>query len=331
MNVPVVWHESYEVDIGPHVFPTAKYRLVRDRLIAEGTIREADIVRPDPARDEDVALIHTAAYLQQIQTETLSAEQQLILEVPFSPALREAAWRCAGGSALTGRLALERGVAVHLGGGFHHAFPDHGEGFCLINDVAIAIRMLQRDRLIHRALVIDCDVHHGNGTAAIFTADPDVFTFSMHQEHNYPARKPPSDLDIGLEDGTGDDEYRQLLGRHLPEVVTRHVPELAFYLAGADPYREDQLGGLALTREGLRARDELVFELLGRAGIAVAVVLAGGYARRPEDTIGIHCATVRAAKDAAGGVNRSPDAHSFRSATRPPSAVAQKTNIHPHA
>ena len=296
--LPVIWHEAYEVDIGPHVFPTAKYRLVRDRLIAEGTIRPEDVVRPGPALDEDVALIHTAEYLHKIQTGTLSYAEQLTLEVPFSPALREASWLCAGGSSLAGRLALERGTAVHLGGGFHHAFPDHGEGFCLINDVAIAIRVLMRDGAIRRALVIDCDVHHGNGTAAIFAADPDVFTFSMHQEHNYPAAKPPSDLDLGLEDGTGDEEYHDLLGRHLPEIVERHCPELAFYLAGADPYREDQLGGLALTRDGLRARDELVFDLLGRAGVPVAVALAGGYARRPADTIEIHCATVRAAKRA---------------------------------
>jgi len=300
MPLPIVWHESYEVDIGPHVFPTAKYRLVRDRLIAEGTIRPADVVQPKPATDADVALIHTAEYLAKMKTGALTLEDQLILEVPFSPALREAAWRCAGGSALAGRLARERGVAVHLGGGFHHAFPDHGEGFCLINDVAIAIRMLQRDGVMRRALVIDCDLHHGNGTAAIFAADSDVVTFSMHQEHNYPAWKPPSDLDLGLEDGTGDRAYLDLLGRHLPVIVARHAPELAFYLAGADPYADDQLGGLALTREGLRARDDLVFELLGRAGVPVAVTLAGGYARNPDDTVEIHCATVRAAKRALG-------------------------------
>ncbi|MGH7645291.1 MAG: histone deacetylase family protein, partial [Gemmatimonadales bacterium] len=289
LPLPVIWHESYEVDIGPHVFATRKYRLVRDRLIAAGTIR------PEPATDADVALIHTPAYLAKITTGALTLEDQMLLEVPFSPALREAAWRCASGSALAGRLAGERRIAVHLGGGFHHAFPDHGEGFCLINDVAIAIRMLQRDGVMRRALVIDCDVHHGNGTAAIFAADPDVFTLSMHQERNYPAWKPPSDLDLGLEDGTGDEEYLDLLRRHLPESVGRHRPELVFYLAGADPYADDQLGGLALTREGLRARDELVFEVLGRAGVPVAVTLAGGYARNPDDTVEIHCGTVRAA------------------------------------
>jgi len=289
-----VWHPAYEVDIGPHVFPTRKYRLVRDRLVAEGTISEADVVTPQPASGEEVALVHTAEYVRKITTGTLSPEEELVLEVPFSPALREAAWLCAGGSVLTARLALERGIAVHVGGGFHHAFPDHGEGFCLINDVAIATRVLKRDGLVRRAMVVDLDVHHGNGTAAIFQGDDDVFTFSMHQERNYPAWKPPSDLDIGLEDGTGDAEYLALLGAHLPEILGRHRPELLFYLAGADPYRFDQLGGLGLTLEGLRRRDELVFAAAVQAGAAVAVCLAGGYAMRADDTVEIHCNTVRA-------------------------------------
>ena len=298
MRVPVVWHGAYEVDIGAHVFPTRKYRLVRDRLLAEGTITDAEVVEPAPAADDDVALVHTADYLRKITTTTLSAEEQLVLEVPFSPALRDAAWICAGGSTLAGRLALEQRIAVHLGGGFHHAFPDHGEGFCLINDVAIALRALRREGMLRRAAVVDLDVHHGNGTAAIFRGDADVFTFSMHQERNYPAWKPPSDLDVGLEDGTGDAEYLALLERHLPDILSRHRPDLVFYLAGADPYRFDQLGGLGLTLEGLRRRDELVFERATSAGVAVAVCLAGGYALRPDDTVEIHCNTVRAARDA---------------------------------
>jgi acetoin utilization deacetylase AcuC-like enzyme len=209
--------------------------------------------------------------------------------------VRDAAWICAGGSILTARLALERGVAVHLGGGFHHAFPDHGEGFCLINDVAIAIRAVQRERLVGRAAVVDLDVHHGNGTAAIFRDDPAVLTFSMHQERNYPALKPPSDLDVGLEDGTGDDAYLALLEKHLPEILARHHPDLVVYLAGADPYESDQLGGLGLTIAGLRRRDELVFERAASARVPVAVCLAGGYAVRTDDTVEIHCNTVRAA------------------------------------
>ncbi len=299
-SLPVIWHEAYEVDIGPHVFPTRKYRLVRDQLVHEGTITEADLVCPKPATDADVALVHTPDYLRKIKTDALTLEERLVLEVPFSPALCKAAWICAGGSILAGRLALERGVAVHLGGGFHHAFPEHGEGFCLINDVAIAIRALRRDGLLERAIVIDCDVHHGNGTAAIFAREPDVFTFSIHQERNYPAWKPPSDLDIGLDDGAGDAEYVAALERHVPAILERHQPRLAFYLAGADPYKEDQLGGFGLTLEGLRRRDELVFDLAARAGVAVAVALAGGYARRGADTIEIHCGTVRAAREAVG-------------------------------
>ena len=295
MSIPVVWHPGYEVDIGPHVFPTRKYRLVRERLLAEGTIAPEDLVLAAAASEDDVALVHHADYVRKIATGTLSRDEHLILEVPFSPALREASWLCAGGSTQAARLGLERGTAVHLGGGFHHAFPDHGEGFCLINDVAIAIRVLQRDGALRRAAVVDLDVHHGNGTAAIFRDDRDVFTYSMHQERNYPALKPPSDLDLGLEDGAGDAEYLALLGEHLPELLARHRPELVFYLAGADPYQFDQLGGLGLTLEGLRRRDALVFRAARAARAVVAVCLAGGYALRSEDTVEIHCNTVREA------------------------------------
>src|SRR5438445_13131553 len=179
MPVPVVWHPAYEVDIGPHVFPTRKYRLVRERLLAEGTVSNADLSLPTAASDEQVALVHTADYLRKIRTGTLSAEEQLLLEVPFSPALREAAWLCAGASTLAGRLALERGVAVHLGGGFHHAFPDHGEGFCLINDVAIAIRALQREGTVRRAAVVDPAVPHGHGPGTILPDAPDLSNLAM--------------------------------------------------------------------------------------------------------------------------------------------------------
>jgi acetoin utilization deacetylase AcuC-like enzyme len=292
---PIVHHPAYEVDIGPHVFPTAKYRRVRARLVDEGTLDPAAIVEPTPTSDDDVRLVHTPTYVKKIRAGLLSIPEQLVLEVPFSPALRDAMWLCAGGTTLTGRLALETGIAVHLGGGYHHAFADHGEGFCLINDVAIAIRCLQRDHSVKRAMVVDCDVHHGNGTAAIFRSDATVFTFSMHQERNYPASKPPSDLDVGLDDGVEDATYVGLLARHLPEIATRHRPDIAFYLAGADPYREDQLGGLGLTMQGLARRDDVVFATLREAGVPVAVTLAGGYARQQEDTVEIHCNTVRAA------------------------------------
>lgn len=294
--LPVVWHEAYEVDLGPHVYPTVKYRLVAERLLAEGTVRPAEMRRPVAVSDADLLLVHDPLYVRKIAAGALSREEVQVLEVPFTPPLREAARLAAGGTVLASRLALERGVAVHLGGGFHHAFPDHGEGFCLLHDVAVAIRVLQRDGRIRRAAVIDCDVHQGNGTAAIFAGDPDVFTLSIHQEYNYPAAKPPSDRDIGLEDGADDERYLVALRRALAEVFDWHHPDLILYLAGADPYREDQLGGLGLTQDGLRRRDTLVLEAAARAGSAVAITLAGGYARRLSDTVEIHCNTVRVAR-----------------------------------
>jgi acetoin utilization deacetylase AcuC-like enzyme len=296
----LIWHPAYEVDIGPHVFPTRKYRAVREWLLAERAVREADFLTPTPVTDDDVLLVHTAEYVGKIQAGTLSVQEQLLLEVPFSSGLRDAMWLTTGGTLLTARTALAEGVAVHLGGGYHHAFPDHGEGFCLINDVAIAVRMLQRDGDIARALIVDLDVHHGNGTAAIFAEDSTVYTFSMHQQHNYPAWKPPSDFDLGLPDGVGDAEYLALLRRHLPEIVGTHAPDLVVYLAGADPYVRDQLGGLDLTVDGLRARDAYVLGAARRAGVPIAVTLAGGYAENERDTVAIHCQTVREALRAAG-------------------------------
>ncbi len=294
-SLPIIWHEAYEADIGAHVFPTRKYRAVKDRLIGEGIVREADIRRPVPATDEQVGLVHTAAYLEKIINDDFDWRDNLILEVPYSPQLREAMWLCAGGSILAAHLALEHGIAVHLGGGFHHAFADHGEGFCLINDVAIAVRVLKAEGAIERAMIIDCDLHHGNGTAAVFQNEPEVFTFSIHQQNNYPVYKPRGDLDLGLPDRTGDSKYLELLGTHVPDILDRHKPDLAFYLAGADPYAEDQLGGLSLSRAGLQQRDELILQLAAAARVPVAITLAGGYARRFEDTVDIHYQTVRAA------------------------------------
>jgi len=294
--VPIVHHPAYEFDIGPHVFPTRKYRLVLDRLARENTISTNDVLAPRPVTDDDVRLVHTAEYVRKINEDGLTLAERTALEVPFSRELRDAMWLCAGGTLLTATLAMKHAVAVHIGGGFHHAFADHGEGFCLINDVAIATAMLQRDGVVARVLVIDLDVHHGNGTASIFAGDPDVFTFSMHQQNNYPGWKPPGDRDVGLEDGTTDDEYHGLLERNLESILSRHDAQLAFYLAGADPYAQDQLGGLGLSMQGLRRRDEIVYDLLRAAGIPVAVTLAGGYASNTGDTVEIHCNTVRAAK-----------------------------------
>ena len=197
-----------------------------------------------------------------------------------------------GGTLLAGSLALEHGCAAHLGGGFHHAFAGHGEGFCLLNDVAVAARGLMARGQVERVLIVDVDVHQGNGTAEIFGHDPSVFTFSMHQESNYPADKPPSNLDLGLEDHAGDEVYLDLLSEHLPKVLERHDPDLVFYLAGADPYKDDQLGGLSLTLKGLRRRDRFVYDSVRDHQTALAVVLAGGYAFRSEDTVAIHVATI---------------------------------------
>jgi acetoin utilization deacetylase AcuC-like enzyme len=208
-----------------------------------------------------------------------------------------AVWLCAGGSILAGRLALQDGAAVNVGGGFHHAYPDHGEGFCVLNDFAIGIRRLQKDKVIARAMTVDCDVHQGNGTAAIFSGDHTVFTLSIHQENNYPYPKPPSTLDINLHDGVEDAEYLDELEKGLDLALREFQPDLIYYVAGADPYRDDQLGGLKLSIEGLERRDRLVFEKARAKNVPVAVTLAGGYARRVEDTIQIHTNTIRVAKE----------------------------------
>lgn len=292
---PLLWSPRYEVDLGGHVFPTAKYRLVRDRLLAEELLRPQDFEEPRPAGREELARVHSEAYLERVEGGTLTPAEILKLEVPFSRELRDAMVFCCGGTIEAGRRALEEGVAVHLGGGFHHAFVEHGEGFCLLNDVAVGAATLIAEGAAERVLVVDLDVHQGNGTAAIFADEPRVFTFSMHQERNYPHPKPPSDLDVGLPDGMDDAGYLERLREHLPPVLELHRPDLVFYLAGADPYRDDQLGGLGLTIEGLAARDAYVLERCRDEGVGVATLTAGGYAFRESDTVEIHCGTVRAA------------------------------------
>jgi acetoin utilization deacetylase AcuC-like enzyme len=295
----LVYDDLYDLRLGEHVFPSEKYRLVRDALVGESVAAPSDFVHPEPALDEDVLRVHSREYVRKLKTGALSYMEQMRLEVPFSPELIEAVWLAAGGSILAGRRALEESLAVNIGGGFHHAFADHGEGFCVIHDVAIAIRRLQAEKAIATAMTVDTDVHQGNGTAAIFGDDPTVFTFSIHQANNYPYPKPPSNIDIDLPDGTGDEDYLARLESHLMRAFEEFHPDLLFYLAGADPYREDQLGGLALTLDGLRRRDRMVFETARRRGVPVAVMLAGGYARRVEDTVRIHVNTVVAARDVA--------------------------------
>lgn len=302
-SLTAVWSEAYEAEIGPHVYPTVKYRLVRDALLADGTLEEGHVLRPEPAGWDSLGRVHDEEYLRKIRDDGFSRREVLTLEVPPTESFVRASRLCAGGSLLAARTALEEGTCLHIGGGFHHAFADHGEGFCLLNDVAFALVALLEEGEVSRAAVVDCDVHHGNGTAAIFRGEDRVLTFSMHQQRNYPFHKPPGDLDVGLEDGVGDEEYLSALRGHLPRVV-EHRPDLVFYLAGADPYREDQLGGLALSKAGLRRRDETVLEGCRQAGIPVAVCLAGGYAVRLRDTVEIHANTGRAAAGVREGGGR---------------------------
>lgn len=288
----LVWDPSYEIDLGPHVFITAKYRLTREHLLGNGTVEEVHFVAPTPARREDLLLAHTEEYLRKIDEDAFSAGERFLLEIPFTAEVRDAMTLACGGTLLSCRLALEHGAAGHLGGGFHHAYADHGEGFCLLNDGPVALLTLIEEGTIGRGAIVDLDVHHGNGTASILAGNESVFTFSMHQENNYPAHKPRSDLDVGLDDGTSDEEYLSALETALPTVLDDFAPDLVLYLAGADPYLEDQLGGLALTTDGLRRRDRMVFAEVRRRGISIAVVLAGGYAIRLEDTVSIHAATI---------------------------------------
>jgi len=316
----LIYSDAYYLPIGEHVFPAEKYRLIQQHLLQSGLAAPADFLAPQPARDADILLAHTPAWVAKLRNGTISPREELVMEVPYSPELVRAFWLAAGGSILAAQCALRDRVGINIGGGFHHAFPDHGEGFCVINDIAVAIRKLQHQGAIAHAMTVDCDVHQGNGTAAIFAANhsgagrsfgsmgardfagggADVFTISLHQENNYPAFKPPSSIDVNLADRVDDAEYLAQLDRALSAGLQQFDPQLLCYVAGADPYREDQLGGLSLTIEGLKKRDELVFRAARARGIPVMVTLAGGYAQQVEDTVTIHCNTVAAAKEIYG-------------------------------
>jgi len=291
----VVHHDGYYADIGMHVFPMRKYRLVREEIVRRGLVRDEEILAPTPATLEQVRRVHDHNYVEKLLEGRLSALDEAVLELPYSKQLVDASLLCAGGSILAARLAMDRGMAIHIGGGLHHAFPDHGEGFCMLNDVAIALRDMVAMRRIRRAAVIDVDVHQGNGTAAVFRDDPSVFTFSIHEQDNYPAIKPPSDLDVGLQTYAGGEEYLAALRHHVPRILDRGEPELVAYVAGADPFEEDQLGRLKLTREDLRARDRLVLDACVVRDIPVFTTLAGGYARDVRDTVAIHADLVEEA------------------------------------
>jgi acetoin utilization deacetylase AcuC-like enzyme len=326
----LIYSNGYYLPIGDHVFPAEKYRRIRERLLAKGIADAHDFIEPQPATDQDILLVHKPEYVHKLKTGTLSPREEMEMEIPYSRDLMDACWLAAGGSILAARQALADRVAFNIGGGFHHAFPDHGEGFCVIHDVAVAIRRLQRDDKIRTAMTVDCDVHQGNGTAAIFagtrtasallpsagasTLDSpalgsalpgkirgahagDVFTISLHQHNNYPLWKPPSSIDVDLPDGVEDDDYLAWLDNALSSGLRQFEPDLICYLAGADPYRQDQLGGLALTIDGLKRRDELVFRVARARNIPVMVTYAGGYAQNVEDTVTIHCNTIIAAQE----------------------------------
>jgi acetoin utilization deacetylase AcuC-like enzyme len=306
LPLKLIYDERYDLNFGAHVFPSQKYRLVYERLLQEGIASQEDFLKPIPASDEDILRVHSQDYLYKLKSGSLTRAEVMRMEVPYSTELIEACWLAAGGSILSARRALEGGFSANLGGGFHHAYPDHGEGFCVIHDVAVAIRKMQADGAIERAMVVDTDVHQGNGTAAIFGGDETVFTMSIHQEHNYPYPKPPSTVDVNLPDGMGDADYLAILEKYLHRSFDEFSPQLLFYVAGADPYGEDQLGGLALTMEGLARRDALVMGYAQRNQVPTAVTLAGGYARKLDDTVSIHVNTIKAAIQAAQRHNVRP-------------------------
>jgi len=304
----LVYHPKYDLNLGPHVFPSQKFRLIHHMLLQEEAAVASDFVEPAEATDEDLLRAHTEEWIQKLRAGNLTASEIMKLEVPYSPELATAVWLAAGGSILAGQLALRDGFGCNLGGGFHHAYANHGEGFCAINDVAVAIRRLQADRAIQKAMVVDADVHQGNGTAHIFHDDDSVFTISIHQLNNYPAYKPPSDVDLNLADHVEDDEYLETLLPVVKDSLDAFRPDIVFYVGGADPFCEDQLGGLWLSKNGLKERDKRVFEEVRRRGIPVATTLAGGYARNVEDTVRIHMNTIIAAKEVAKGKQLSKEA-----------------------
>ncbi len=290
------YSDRFEVPLPEgHTFPMAKYRLLRERVLADGILLLADLHEPPAAEWETLALVHTADYLDAVRRGTLGRDEQRRIGFPWSPEMVERSRRSVGGTIAASRAALaepER-AAVNLSGGTHHAFSNRGEGYCVFNDVAVAARALLRDGLATRIAIVDCDVHQGHGTAAIFRQEPAIFTFSIHGANNFPFRKERSDLDAALPDGAGDEEYLALLARHLPEVLGQHRPDFVFYLAGADPYEGDRLGRLAISIDGLRRRDRMVLDAC--AALPLTIVMAGGHATAIADIVEIHANTVREA------------------------------------
>ena len=292
----IFYSPYYYADIGEnHVFPIKKFELVRDKLLAEGTLQSSEIIAPEPAKIEDVLLVHTEDYVTRLRNGTLTTKEVRKLGLPWSEALVRRSFLATSGTVNAARYALEHGVSSNLAGGTHHSFPDRGEGFCVLNDVAVAIKILQREKLAERFLIVDCDVHQGNGTAFIFQNDESVFTFSIHGAKNYPLFKENSTLDIELPDKTGDAEYLETLNEALPRIFL-HNPDIVFYLGGADPFEKDKLGRLGLTIEGLMKRDEAVLSFAKERDVPIVTTMSGGYAADIKDTVEIHSNTIRAVK-----------------------------------
>ena len=292
----IFYSPNYYADIGEnHVFPIKKFELVRNKLLAEGTLQTSEIIEPQPAKVEDVLLVHAEDYVSRLRSGDLTAKEVRKLGLPWSESLVRRSFLAVSGTINAAKYALEAGVASNLAGGTHHAFPDRGEGFCVLNDVAVAIEVLKRENLAKRFLIVDCDVHQGNGTAFIYKTDEAVFTFSMHGEKNYPLFKEISNLDIELPDKTADKEYLETLNEALPRIFL-HNPDIIFYLAGADPYELDKLGRLSLTFEGLMKRDEMVLIFAKERDVPIVTVMSGGYSKDINDTVEIHCNTIRTVK-----------------------------------
>jgi len=289
-----VYHPSYQVALPPgHPFPMSKYSLLKEQLVAERLLSAEDFLEPELPDTATLALVHTSDYLAKLESSGLSAAEQRRLGLPWSEALWLRSRLASAGTLLAARVALAEGLSANIAGGTHHAFADHGEGFCVLNDVAIAVRRLQVEGAIGRAAIIDLDVHQGNGTAAIFEDESAVFTFSMHGERNYPSAKMRSDLDVPLKDGTGDSEYLDALAQHLPAVLDAAGADIAFYLAGVDVAAGDRYGKLALTEEGIRRRDRYVIETLRSRGVPLVIVPAGGYAATRARTALLHAHAFR--------------------------------------